>query len=286
MKINILFIIFVLSSLFLISCDDGGTNEPRGGHGELCYEDHTCDAYSKFRYKERYHSDYVIPSTSTISSIADIKYSCEQNGNKEYRCVYDHEINVEPTIYECLKAMQPGLFAKNVYEGETLTTSKALTFEEIDCSHEEIKFKSLHGIGYFKNLEKLTVVADYDFNEYSLEKLVKLNYLSLQNFSEEQFKLLKKKFFTANSLTGLKIVSSKLSDIDFIGSFTNLTYLNLYNNPIYSIEALKPLKKLEHLNIRNTCVTDISPIWKTLVRNNALVERPECGENLYENCEF
>lgn len=320
MKIDNLFIIFVLSFLFLISCDDGETNEPRGNFGDLCYEDHTCNAYSNFVYYD-----------GPFSYNANIYYACNQDETGDYRCIYDHEINLEPKIYECLKTKLPGLFFESVYAGEKFTASKALLFKEIDCSSKGTEFDSLKGIGYFKNLEKLTVIASPNFNTYTLQALTKLNYLNMQNFSKEQLNFLKKtpssikslvfinseidekimsiiqnKELLTNleinssnlngekyslgqakkSLTSLKINSSNLSDIDFIGAFTNLTYLNLYNNPIYSVDPLKPLKKLKYLNIRKTCVTDINPIWTTLRQNDTIVERPEYGDNFYESCEF
>lgn len=65
---------------------------------------------------------------------------------------------------------------------------------------------------------------------------------------------------SAGKITGLKLYSLKISNLDFLDDFKDLLILNLSNNQLKSIEAIKNLPQLIHLDINENLIEDISPI--------------------------
>ena len=61
-----------------------------------------------------------------------------------------------------------------------------------------------------------------------------------------------------SSMTELDLGSNQITDISFLGSFTNLTTLSLKNNQITDISSLGSLTNLTKLNLQSNQISDIS----------------------------
>ncbi|MGX7112082.1 leucine-rich repeat domain-containing protein [Gemella cuniculi] len=139
-----------------------------------------------------------------------------------------------------------------------------------NSSEYGVKVKSIEGLQFAENLEKLSMV-NQNFNDISpLKNLTKLKYLDLRNVAKdnksindvsplknlnslEYLNLFKAEIKNAEELKGLtnlktlNLGATKIKDIEFLKNMTEITYLNLEHNNISDVSALENLVKVKTL---------------------------------------
>lgn len=128
--------------------------------------------------------------------------------------------------------------------------------------------KSIKGIEYAKNLEKLKVNENEISDINPLKGLIKLKYLEIQRNRIVDISPLK----DLKNLEFLKLYNNLIEDVTPLAGLTNLTGLDLHYNVtvegdeynkiiskgITDISPLKDLKKLEYLDISANRIEDVS----------------------------
>ncbi|GEC88712.1 leucine-rich repeat domain-containing protein [Brevibacillus brevis] len=146
----------------------------------------------------------------------------------------------------------------------------------LEQKDEKIDLSVLSKMKKLKNLSLNKINAkDYLF----LKDLNELEYLSITGFREDQLPALNNSKLislsldegdlsslrileNSKSVTQLSIRNNKINDLSFI-QLPNLTFLDVSNNPIPSINFVKELPNLVRLQIMNAPITDIAAVQYT-----------------------
>ena len=173
-----------------------------------------------------------------------------------------------------------------------------------DNSEHGVRVKSLEGLQYAENLEKLSMV-NQEFGDISpLANLTKLKYLDLRNVAKnghgikdlsplakltnlEYLNLFKAEPINVNELENLvklkslNLGAAKINSISFASKMINLEYLNLEHNEFADVTALEDLVNLKTLLLDSTVKTWITDTSKSRIKDisklNRLTKLEELG---------
>lgn len=173
-----------------------------------------------------------------------------------------------------------------------------------DNSEHGVRVKSLEGLQYAENLEKLSMV-NQEFGDISpLANLTKLKYLDLRNVAKnghgikdlsplakltnlEYLNLFKAEPINVNELENLvklkslNLGAAKINSISFGSKMINLEYLNLEHNEFADVAALEDLVNLKTLLLDSTVKTWITDTSKSRIKDisklNRLTKLEELG---------
>ena len=173
-----------------------------------------------------------------------------------------------------------------------------------DNSEHGVRVKSLEGLQYAENLEKLSMV-NQEFGDISpLANLTKLKYLDLRNVAKnghgikdlsplakltnlEYLNLFKAEPINVNELENLvklkslNLGAAKINSISFASKMINLEYLNLEHNEFADVAALEDLVNLKTLLLDSTVKTWITDTSKSRIKDisklNRLTKLEELG---------
>ena len=173
-----------------------------------------------------------------------------------------------------------------------------------DNSEHGVRVKSLEGLQYAENLEKLSMVNQAFGDISPLANLTKLKYLDLRNVAKnghgikelsplakltnlEYLNLFKAEPINVNELENLvklkslNLGAAKINSVDFTKNMTNLEYLNLEHNEFTDITALENLVNLKTLLLDSTVKTWIADTSKSRIKDisklNRLTKLEELG---------
>ena len=173
-----------------------------------------------------------------------------------------------------------------------------------DNSEHGVRVKSLEGLQYAENLEKLSMVNQAFGDISPLANLTKLKYLDLRNVAKnghgikdlsslakltnlEYLNLFKAEPINVNELENLvklkslNLGAAKINSVDFAKNMTNLEYLNLEHNEFTDITALENLVNLKTLLLDSTVKTWITDTSKSRIKDisklNRLTKLEELG---------
>ena len=173
-----------------------------------------------------------------------------------------------------------------------------------DNSEHGVRVKSLEGLQYAENLEKLSMV-NQAFDDISpLANLTKLKYLDLRNVAKnshgikdlsplakltnlEYLNLFKAEPINVNELENLvklkslNLGAAKINSVSFASKMINLEYLNLEHNEFADVTALEDLVNLKTLLLDSTVKTWITDTSKSRIKDisklNKLTKLEELG---------
>ena len=173
-----------------------------------------------------------------------------------------------------------------------------------DNSEHGVRVKSLEGLQYAENLEKLSMV-NQEFGDISpLANLTKLKYLDLRNVAKnghgikdlsplakltnlEYLNLFKAEPINVNELENLvklkslNLGAAKINSVSFASKMINLEYLNLEHNEFADVTALEDLVNLKTLLLDSTVKTWITDTSKSRIKDisklNRLTKLEELG---------
>ena len=173
-----------------------------------------------------------------------------------------------------------------------------------DNSEHGVRVKSLEGLQYAENLEKLSMVNQAFGDISPLANLTKLKYLDLRNVAKnghgikdflplakltnlEYLNLFKAEPINVNELENLvklkslNLGATKINSVSFASKMINLEYLNLEHNEFTDVTALEDLVNLKTLlldSIVKTWITDTSKSRiKDISKLNRLTKLEELG---------
>ncbi|WP_434296575.1 leucine-rich repeat domain-containing protein [Clostridium sporogenes] len=195
-----------------------------------------------YREKENYYLyiDKSIPSDKNKNLKETVKMNFYIDGYIEFE-----DKNLEE---EVRKAANP----KDRPKGP-LTYMDVSGIKELNVHNKNIK--SLKGIEYLKNITKLDI-SDNNIKDISyLKGLDSLELLNLYNNSIEDISPIN----NMEKLKDINLSKNKVKDISYLKDL-NLHHLDLRDNKIENIEALKNKTSLQHLYLSNNSIMDFSPI--------------------------
>ena len=173
-----------------------------------------------------------------------------------------------------------------------------------DNSEHGVRVKSLEGLQYAENLEKLSMVNQAFGDISPLANLTKLKYLDLRNVAKnghgikdlsplakltnlEYLNLFKAEPINVNELENLvklkslNLGAAKINSVSFVSKMTNLEYLNLEHNEFADVTALEDLVNLKTLLLDSTVKTWITDTSKSRIKDisklNRLTKLEELG---------
>lgn len=118
------------------------------------------------------------------------------------------------------------------------------------------QIKSLDGLQYFQNLERLY----FSFNAVSdlspLANLHKLERITAQNNQIENIDPIK----DLTKLKYLTLYRNNVSDVSALSNLTNLVYVCFWDNRLVNIEIFSKLVNLQDVNLGRNLIKDISPL--------------------------
>jgi Leucine Rich repeats (2 copies) len=224
--------------------------------------------------------DKILKKLITLLIILGVLNGCEANEKTLSEFTQDHYQmeKLSPVILESLsksinKPVQDIKVEDFLNIEELSLDSDSLPLEQKD---EKIDLSVLSKMKKLKNLSLNKInVKDYLF----LKDLNELEYLSITGFREDQLLALNssklislsldegdlsnlKILQNSKSLKHLSIRNNKIKDLSFI-QLPNLTFLDVSNNPITSINFVKELPNLVRLQIMNAPITDIAAVQYT-----------------------
>lgn len=165
-----------------------------------------------------------------------------------------------------------------------------------DNSEHGVRVKSLEGLQYAENLEKLSMV-NQEFGDISpLANLTKLKYLDLRNVAKnghgikdlsplakltnlEYLNLFKAEPINVNELENLvklkslNLGAAKINSVSFASKMINLEYLNLEHNEFADVTALEDLVNLKTLLLDSTVKTWITDTSKSRIKDISKLSR-------------
>ena len=173
-----------------------------------------------------------------------------------------------------------------------------------DNSEHGVRVKSLEGLQYAENLEKLSMVNQAFGDISPLANLTKLKYLDLRNVAKnghgikdlsplakltnlEYLNLFKAEPINVNELENLvklkslNLGAAKINSVSFVSKMINLEYLNLEHNEFADVTALEDLVNLKTLLLDSTVKTWITDTSKSRIKDisklNRLTKLEELG---------
>ena len=173
-----------------------------------------------------------------------------------------------------------------------------------DNSEHGVRVKSLEGLQYAENLEKLSMVNQAFGDISPLSNLTKLKYLDLRNVAKnghgikdlsplakltnlEYLNLFKAEPINVNELENLvklkslNLGAAKINSVSFASKMINLEYLNLEHNEFADVTALEDLVNLKTLLLDSTVKTWITDTSKSRIKDisklNRLTKLEELG---------
>ena len=173
-----------------------------------------------------------------------------------------------------------------------------------DNSEHGVRVKSLEGLQYAENLEKLSMVNQAFGDISPLANLTKLKYLDLRNVAKnghgikdlsplakltnlEYLNLFKAEPINVNELENLvklkslNLGAAKINSVSFASKMINLEYLNLEHNEFTDVTALEGLVNLKTLLLDSTVKTWITDTSKSRIKDisklNRLTKLEELG---------
>ena len=173
-----------------------------------------------------------------------------------------------------------------------------------DNSEHGVRVKSLEGLQYAENLEKLSMVNQAFGDISPLANLTKLKYLDLRNVAKnghgikdlsplakltnlEYLNLFKAEPINVNELENLvklkslNLGAAKINSVSFASKMINLEYLNLEHNEFADVTALEDLVNLKTLLLDSTVKTWITDTSKSRIKDisklNRLTKLEELG---------
>ena len=173
-----------------------------------------------------------------------------------------------------------------------------------DNSEHGVRVKSLEGLQYAENLEKLSMVNQAFGDISPLANLTKLKYLDLRNVAKnghgikdlsplakltnlEYLNLFKAEPINVNELENLvklkslNLGAAKINSVSFASKMINLEYLNLEHNEFADVTALEDLVNLKTLLLDSTVKTWLTDTSKSRIRDisklNRLTKLEELG---------
>ena len=173
-----------------------------------------------------------------------------------------------------------------------------------DNSEHGVRVKSLEGLQYAENLEKLSMVNQAFGDISPLANLTKLKYLDLRNVAKnghgikdlsplvkltnlEYLNLFKAEPINVNELENLvklkslNLGATKINSVSFASKMINLEYLNLEHNEFTDVTALEDLVNLKTLLLDSTVKTWITDTSKSRIKDisklNRLTKLEELG---------
>lgn len=173
-----------------------------------------------------------------------------------------------------------------------------------DNSEHGVRVKSLEGLQYAENLEKLSMVNQAFGDISPLANLTKLKYLDLRNVAKnghgikdlsplakltnlEYLNLFKAEPINVNELENLvklkslNLGAAKINSVSFASKMINLEYLNLEHNEFADVAALEDLVNLKTLLLDSTVKTWITDTSKSRIKDisklNRLTKLEELG---------
>ena len=149
---------------------------------------------------------------------------------------------------------------------ESLNIDDDVILKPVDL--ENITMIILCGDRVFTSWEEHMEYHDLYYSDFNNEELEKdtFDYSDLKYFPNLKTLVLDNQGISDLSmikgldLERLCVEKNRISDLSGLEKQKNLTYLNVCDNPIESIDELSSLKSLESLNVMNTGVTDISSL--------------------------
>lgn len=137
---------------------------------------------------------------------------------------------------------------------QTFTEEEAQSIKKLEIPYRyKIGIKSLKGIEYLSNLERLDISGYKLKNLRGIEKLPKLTFLVAAGNNLSNLKSISK----AKSLEGICIESNKLTSLKGIEKLTNLEYICVKDNRLKSLKELKNLKKVDYLEADQNRLTNL-----------------------------
>ena len=173
-----------------------------------------------------------------------------------------------------------------------------------DNSEHGVRVKSLEGLQYAENLEKLSMVNQAFGDISPLANLTKLKYLDLRNVAKnghgikdlsplakltnlEYLNLFKAEPINVNELENLvklkslNLGAAKINSVSFASKMINLEYLNLEHNEFADVTVLEDLVNLKTLLLDSTVKTWLTDTSKSRIRDisklNRLTKLEELG---------
>ena len=173
-----------------------------------------------------------------------------------------------------------------------------------DNSEHGVRVKSLEGLQYAENLEKLSMVNQAFGDISPLANLTKLKYIDLRNVAKnghgikdlsplakltnlEYLNLFKAEPINVNELENLvklkslNLGAAKINSVSFASKMINLEYLNLEHNEFADVAALEDLVNLKTLLLDSTVKTWITDTSKSRIKDisklNRLTKLEELG---------
>lgn len=165
---------------------------------------------------------------------------------------------------DVIKNDQSGIPDKGLYRAvldelgkkrnQTFTEEEAQSIKKLEIPYRyKIGIKSLKGIEYLRNLERLDISGYKLKNLRGIEKLPKLTFLVAAGNNLTNLKSISK----AKNLEGICIESNKLTSLKGIETLTNLEYICVKDNRLKSLKELKNLKKVDYLEADRNQLTNL-----------------------------
>lgn len=131
-----------------------------------------------------------------------------------------------------------------------------ITSLEIRSNKGEEKIESIEGLQYCINLKDIYLYKQNISDISPLEKLTKLESLTIFGSSIEKIDALK----NLKELKVLNLTYNEVVDITPIKNLNKLERVSFYDNDIEEIDVLKNLKELKVLNLSKNEIVDLTPI--------------------------
>lgn len=145
------------------------------------------------------------------------------------------------------------LIAKGIFDGTKpieISDIKTLTFDELNNVE-------LITVSYIPNLIELNISGTLVDDLNCLSILQDLKHLDISNTPVENIEGLKE-----IPLKTLILSGTEISDSSHIGKINTLEYLDISKCNVNDITSFKNLENLVHLDISDTKISDLSPIYK------------------------
>lgn len=182
---------------------------------------------------------------------------------------------------DVIKNNQTGIPDKGLYRAvqdalgkkrnQTFTEKEAASLKKLEIPFRyKIGIKSLKGIEYLCNLERLDISGYQLKSLKGIEKLPKLTSLAAEGNNLKNLTSISK----AKSLQSICVESNKLKSLKGIENLTNLTFVCVSNNQLDSLKELKNLKKLKAIEANENELTNLTGLG-----NLRELERLEVSHN-------
>ena len=196
-----------------------------------------------------------IEAAITSSSNQDLQSKRKSSQEKSFNPVNSRRINtrlINAEHNDRDRALREFLIAKQIYDGSMpidISEIKTLKFKELTNLELEI-------LSYIPNLMELDIEGTEVNSLESLRGFTNLKHLNISRTPIDNLNALKEM-----QLETLIMKDTEVSDFEALSSLKSLRFLDISGNNIQNINSLKNLSKLIHLDISNTQVADLSPVF-------------------------